>query len=183
MLAALRLSPPARSARLWAGPRAPRRRSDPPPRSPGGGGDGERLGELRLWPLRPPEGRAGHAGCPGPEPRGRASDRGAGRRSGGRAPRPRGLRGAAALLGGRGTGGLVGRWEPRVLGPTCMGRGQGPGDGSLPAASVSQCGCLNREVAVRPTATAGLLHCTAPRLRPLPTAVPTGILFGSLGSC
>lgn len=196
---------PARSARLWAGLGAPRRRSDPPRGSPGGGGDGEAPGALsrtcwRRWEAPQAESAAcgpcvhGRAcrtrrmpepGAPGR--RGRASDRSAGWRSGerspsaGGAPRPRGLRGAAALLGGRGTGGFGGKVGASGSGSHLRGAGAGPGEGA-PGTSVSQCECLNGKAAVRPSAfdgpTAGLLHCTLPAPAPPPPAVPTGILFG-----
>lgn len=100
------------------------------------------------------------------------------------APRPRGLRRCCLALGvGVGTGGAAGKvgasgsWVPPAW------AGAGPGDrGHLLAASVSQCGCLNGEVAVRAFdgPTAGLsLYRAAPTPSPTP-AVPTGILFGGV---
>lgn len=128
-------------------------------------------------------GRAGHAGCPSPEPRGRASDRGAGRRSGERGPASTRAARRCRSTGWAWHGGVW--WEGGSLGfwvPPAWGGGRAWGWG-LPAASVSQCGCLNGEVAVRPS-TALLLASfivPRPRLRPLPTpAVPTGILFGGV---
>lgn len=72
-------------------------------------------------------------GAPGPgfRPRRGPAERGAG---------PRVHAGCAALplyWVGMARVGLVGRWEPWVLGPTCMGRGQGLGMGSPGSISVS----------------------------------------------
>lgn len=146
---------PARSDRLWAGLGAPRRRSDPPRGSPGEGigrlrelfpalaGGGGRLRRLKAPPVAPAStgGRAGHAGCRSPEPRAGGAGLPTAARAGGAGsglPLPAGPRvhaGCAALplyWVGVARVGLVGRWEPRVPGPTCVGQGQGLGRG-LPA--------------------------------------------------